>query len=77
MKELLDGQARRLSAPDSPTVTANAQTASNIATARKTAELNRVNQVGPTGGITYSQARRRLTGCMINSQVEAERAKME
>lgn len=41
-------------APD-PVVTSQAQTASNIATARKTAELNRVNQVGPTGSVTYSQ----------------------
>lgn len=62
-------------APD-PTVTANAQTASNIATARKTAELNRVNQVGPTGSITYSQGAAPIDrNVWINSQVEAERAK--
>lgn len=62
-------------APD-PTVTANAQTASNIETARKTAELNRVNQVGPTGSITYSQGAQPLDrNAWINSQVEAERAK--
>lgn len=41
-------------APD-PRVTSQAQTDSNAATARLTAQLNRVNQVGPTGRITYSQ----------------------
>lgn len=41
--------------PPDPVATSNAQTASNITTARKTAELNRVNQVGPTGSVTYSQ----------------------
>jgi hypothetical protein len=41
--------------PPDPVATSNAQTASNIATARKQAELNRVNQVGPTGSVTYSQ----------------------
>lgn len=41
-------------APD-PTVTARAQTDSNTETARLQAQLNRVNQVGPTGSITYSQ----------------------
>lgn len=41
-------------APD-PAVTSQAQSASNAATARLTAQLNRVNQVGPTGSITYSQ----------------------
>jgi hypothetical protein len=62
-------------APD-PTVTANAQTASNIATARKTAELNRVNQVGPTGSITYSQGAAPIDrNAWINNMVEAERAK--
>lgn len=41
-------------APD-PKVTAQAQTDSNAATARLTAQLNRVNQVGPYGTITYTQ----------------------
>lgn len=41
-------------APD-PKVTSQAQTESNAATARLTAQLNRVNQVGPTGKVTYSQ----------------------
>lgn len=42
-------------APD-PAVTAAAQTQMNEATARTQATLNRVNQVGPDGTITYSQA---------------------
>jgi len=41
-------------APD-PVVTANAQTASNIETARKNAELNRVNQYTPQGSTVYSR----------------------
>jgi hypothetical protein len=41
-------------APD-PKVTSQAQTDSNAATARLQAQLNRVNQVGPTGRVTYSQ----------------------
>lgn len=41
-------------APD-PKVTSQAQSDSNAATARLQAQLNRVNQVGPTGQITYSQ----------------------
>ena len=41
--------------PPDPVKTSEAQTASNIETARKQAELNRVNQVGPTGSVTYSQ----------------------
>ena len=43
-------------APD-PTVTANAQTASNLETARKNAQLNRVNQYTPWGSQTYSQVK--------------------
>lgn len=42
-------------APD-PTATANAQTASNIATANANADVNRVNQYGPDGSVTYSLA---------------------
>jgi uncharacterized membrane protein len=41
-------------APD-PRVTSQAQTDSNAATARLQAQLNRVNQVGPTGRVTWSQ----------------------
>jgi hypothetical protein len=41
-------------APD-PTVTAAAQTASNIQTAQTQAALNRVNQTTPYGNVTYSQ----------------------
>lgn len=42
-------------APPDPAATAAAQTATNEATARTTANLNRVNQVGPDGKITYTQ----------------------
>ena len=41
--------------PPDPTVVAGAQTASNIATAQKNAQLNRVNQYTPWGSQTYSQ----------------------
>lgn len=41
-------------APD-PVATAAAQTASNVETARKNAELNRVNQFTPQGSLTYSK----------------------
>lgn len=41
-------------APD-PTTVSNAQTASNLATARANAQLNRVNQYTPWGSQTYSQ----------------------
>jgi len=41
-------------APD-PKATADAQTSSNLATAQKNAELNRVNQYTPYGNLTYSQ----------------------
>jgi hypothetical protein len=41
-------------APD-PKVTIQAQTDSNAQTARLQAQLNRINQVGPTGTISYSQ----------------------
>ena len=39
-------------APD-PVATANAQTASNVATAKEQANLNRINQFTPQGSITY------------------------
>lgn len=41
-------------APD-PKVTSQAQADANAQTARLTAQLNRINQVGPTGKITYTQ----------------------
>lgn len=41
--------------PPDPTVVANAQTASNLETARTNAQLNRVNQYTPWGSLTYSQ----------------------
>lgn len=41
-------------APD-PTVTAAAQTASNVQTAQTQAALNRVNQYSPYGSVVYSQ----------------------
>lgn len=42
-------------APD-PTITAQAQTASNVDTARMNAQLNRVNQSTPWGNLNYSQS---------------------
>lgn len=42
--------------PPDPVATAQAQTAMNVETARVQNQLNRVNQVGPDGTITYSQA---------------------
>jgi hypothetical protein len=42
-------------APD-PVATARAQTTQNIETARKNAELNRVNSYSPFGSLTYSKA---------------------
>ena len=41
--------------PVDPVVAANAQTASNEATARTQASLNNVNYAGPQGTVTYSQ----------------------
>lgn len=41
-------------APD-PVATAQAQTATNTETARLQAQMNRVNQYGPSGSITYNQ----------------------
>ena len=40
--------------PPDPTATANAQTASNVQTAVANAEMNRVNQIGPDGSVTYT-----------------------
>lgn len=42
--------------PVDPNVVAAAQTQSNIATAEANARLNRINQVGPQGSVTYSQS---------------------
>lgn len=64
-------------APD-PSVTIQAQSAANADTARLTAQLNRVNQVGPTGRITYSQGAAPIDrNQWINDQVAAERARID
>ncbi len=64
-------------APD-PTVTAQAQSAANAETARLQAQLNRVNQVGPTGSITYSQGGTPVDrDKWINDAVAAERTRVE
>jgi hypothetical protein len=64
-------------APD-PAVTIQAQSAANADTARLTAQLNRVNQVGPTGSITYSQGQTSVDPrAWENEQVAAERARIE
>lgn len=52
----MTGSAPSAPAPPDPVATAQAQGAMNADTARLTAQLNRVNQVGPNGSITYSQA---------------------
>lgn len=63
-------------APD-PKVTIQAQTQANADTARLTAQLNRINQVGPTGSVTYSQGAPAIDRTKwINDQVEAERARI-
>jgi hypothetical protein len=64
-------------APD-PAVTIQAQTAANADTARLGAQLNRVNQVGPTGSITYSQGAAPIDrNKWIDDAVAAERARIE
>lgn len=64
-------------APD-PTVTANAQSNANANTARLQAQLNRVNQVGPTGSITYSQGAQPINRDeWINSEVAKEKARID
>jgi len=60
-------------APD-PKVTSQAQADANAATARLTAQLNRVNQVGPTGRITYSQGAAPIDRTTWENQ-EVERAR--
>jgi len=63
-------------APD-PKVTIQAQTQANAETARLAAQLNRINQVGPTGSVTYSQGAPAIDrNKWINDQVEAERARI-
>lgn len=64
-------------APD-PTVTAQAQSNANAQTARLQATLNRVNQVGPTGSITYSQGATPINRDeWINGEVAKERARID
>jgi hypothetical protein len=60
-------------APD-PKVTIAAQTAANADTARLQAQLNRVDQVGPTGSITYSQGAPGMDRATWENQ-EVERAR--
>jgi len=61
-------------APD-PKITIAAQTEANAETARLQAQLNRVNQVGPTGQITYSQGAPAVDRTSWeNSEVEKARA---
>jgi hypothetical protein len=61
-------------APD-PKVTIAAQSEANADTARLQAQLNRVNQVGPTGQITYSQGAPGMDRTTWeNSEVEKARA---
>lgn len=62
-------------APD-PKVTIQAQGQANADTARLGAQLNRVNQVGPTGSITYSQGAPAIDrNTWLNERVAAERAR--
>ena len=64
-------------APD-PKVTIQAQSAANADTARLQAQLNRVNQVGPTGSITYSQAAQPMDRATWEQQrVNEERARID
>jgi hypothetical protein len=58
-------------APPDPTVTAAAQTASNKATATTQAELNDVNQVGPTGTSSYQQTGTAADGTPTFTQTTA------
>lgn len=51
----MTGSAPGAPTPPDPKATAEAQGAMNADTARLTAQLNRVNQTGPDGSITYSQ----------------------
>jgi len=61
-------------APD-PKVTIQAQTESNADTARLQAQLNRVNQVGPAGSITYAKGAPGIDrNTWENSEVEKARA---
>lgn len=60
-------------APD-PKVTSQAQADANAATARLTAQLNRVNQVGPTGQVTWSQGAQPMDRTAWENQ-EVERAR--
>jgi hypothetical protein len=71
------GSSSPPAAPD-PKVTIQAQSEANADTARLEAKLNRVNQVGPTGSITYSQGQRAVDpAAWENEQVAAERARVD
>ncbi|GAA0696396.1 tail fiber domain-containing protein [Dyella marensis] len=50
------GKSTKTVAPPDPYATSNAQTQSNIATANYNAALNRYNQVGPTGNVTWQNS---------------------
>lgn len=72
-KRFLGGAPSAPAAPD-PVATANAQSAMNEKTARTTAALNRVNQVGPDGSITYSNNSADPGGVnWVNQQVASAR----
>lgn len=60
--------------PPDPVATAQAQTAMNVETARVQNQLNRVNQVGPDGSITYAQAPG--TSTLDQSAYEAAKQRM-
>lgn len=62
--------APTVAAPD-PTATAAAQTASNVQTAETQAELNRINQVGPTGTSTYAVTGKNPDGTPSYTQTTA------
>ena len=51
----LFGSSPSAPTPPNPYDVSNAQTASNIQTAQATAGLNRVNQYGPNGNVTWAQ----------------------
>lgn len=61
--------------PPDPVATAQAQTVMNEKTARTQAALNRVNQIGPDGRITYTNNSTDPGGVnWVNSQVESARS---
>lgn len=65
-------------APPDPKVTSQAQADANASTARLQAQLNRVNQVGPTGSVTWAQGATPLDRtAWENSEVAKARAAFE